>query len=1606
MANQTTDTQTQVVFSTAHLVNLTQVKHLGAYTKAEIFDGTLAALLAELRYAFSPEDILLKDQKVTIKLKNDVHPQVLTTSTRTLDSLEDEEKRESATSLFAADYVLLLIQLAKFLQLYAPTQLLKEFSESYTESYFFKEWADAVDSPTEANPERVIFSEASLIKNVAHVQDLLNLVEDALAEITQAQPGSETEKAEGTQATAPAVTPPVVEDIASVIARNKPEEPNGTEGDTTTSPEELTEKDADVLERQVAWVWGAAREQLIFDALRKLGIDPTNPPAEMGEQIRLLESLLRDTIRAQALALPPDKLVEFLSGSASITLRLTLLRSVLLSSSGINARFSAELLAFYDQCARFARSSNTPQVTEAFIKHVENIVSQNATDLTAEEMVQLEAIKRQLAAWKQSFAETQVAEDTAEEEETVAETIEERALQEDLEDIEPTAPSLHYHLKPAESRTISELVAPILQKPYEQKRVQNQVARLIAGTKAELFSEKDLRSNGVPEAFTAELSDLAIQYVLSLSPEEITQLSRSPSTLIRHIQTLYLKALQDPSFKQNYDAFVQEHRPPIERASIIEDQTEVLTQVVIDELFTNQTITDAATPDNYLQNEFDHLKGYLNTKIYYTVSELSTDELLKLQLDFLAQKKILERIHTDLTRDAVFTAEVTHFYSSLSAYYQTSGQYEKSTELEEKVRTTFKTTDGAFKLPSLDTATETAEFSKKISDCIKNDNPALVRNASTIVDSLLITYGRADTERLISNLSPEMLALTFGLPKGSLRGENLEQFRGVLLGHAQTREVLLSLYRNTNRPLSDTPIPVLSANVTATELNKVLSPVTAVKDLSAQSSSDVVAASTAPDLIKKRKKVIKGLISEWETLTYQEQYAIYYYTAKVLNDQSVSVGSTSGALFSKEELTAVRNDSYDVSKRLAFVQSYLFLREDVQTLVEQLKKDAFFSATHTPDTETQQNVQEITGTRERIQQTLALNLAEKQALLDELQATQPDQVIVITQQLRLSPSQLGTAYDVAADDPEALLSVPDTEVDALAAGAAAGGALAGAGQPSTRGRALQGLRALAKKKLGKKLAAKAGESAAGMALGAAAGAVTAGLGLVVTGAKSLWNFIKEPDRNPTLLFLLGMGILPFTNALGALAFSVVTFITGNVFLGLGAGLAATALAPNLQIPGLNFRMPPAPWQNWVGSGNDQVIHPQSNSLSQMRQAEKAGSAQSSQQGAQQASATSPTSTAATTSTTAATQSATAQASASFTGSTTSGAALGTTGGAVWGLSFGALAPLGGVFVMMSFTAIVLTVIYGAFLIPVPTRPSELNSTIVGNTVSKYVEVTKTANPPKIANNTATDITYTITIKPKTGYRIVVKSITDTFSGVGTSSSIPTSPLKIDAFPQDPIADSSEFTTSYKTSVGGGTVDALIMNAFILTFDVMDSGDFVLATDETVTAAASVAVGNPKMGCWPTSGKILQLPGGNFSHNNPYYLDAFDIANSVGTPIYAPFPGRLCDKGMDPKPSGGYGIHSSLEFQMNGMPLVLYFGHFSVGSRSLSSGFDGQGCKSVQAGEVIGLMGSTGYSFGSHLHYELLRNTANIKLKDVVLESQSVMSRFNSGQAVFVNHCFK
>lgn len=115
--------------------------------------------------------------------------------------------------------------------------------------------------------------------------------------------------------------------------------------------------------------------------------------------------------------------------------------------------------------------------------------------------------------------------------------------------------------------------------------------------------------------------------------------------------------------------------------------------------------------------------------------------------------------------------------------------------------------------------------------------------------------------------------------------------------------------------------------------------------------------------------------------------------------------------------------------------------------------------------------------------------------------------------------------------------------------------------------------------------------------------------------------------------------------------------------------------------------------------------------------------------------------------------------------------------------------------------------------------------------------------------------------------------------------------------------------------------------------------------------------------YPVINSTLTSPYGYRTHpifKTIKFHSGIDLASSKGTKIYASRDGVVTLAGWN----GGYGNCIKIEHEENYHTL---YGHLDYGGLLVKVGDE------VKKGELIGLMGSTGYSTGPHLHFEIIKD---------------------------------
>lgn len=115
---------------------------------------------------------------------------------------------------------------------------------------------------------------------------------------------------------------------------------------------------------------------------------------------------------------------------------------------------------------------------------------------------------------------------------------------------------------------------------------------------------------------------------------------------------------------------------------------------------------------------------------------------------------------------------------------------------------------------------------------------------------------------------------------------------------------------------------------------------------------------------------------------------------------------------------------------------------------------------------------------------------------------------------------------------------------------------------------------------------------------------------------------------------------------------------------------------------------------------------------------------------------------------------------------------------------------------------------------------------------------------------------------------------------------------------------------------------------------------------------------------PGSGEVrYPLPPGSYTEGRTIGggHQGVDMLAPAGTPIYAAAAGVVR---VSSENYYGYGVGVVIDHVIGGQRVSTTYGHMTYGSRQVQVG------QTVEAGQLIGLVGSTGRSTANHLHFEV------------------------------------
>ncbi|WP_217176999.1 M23 family metallopeptidase [Streptomyces sp. AC495_CC817] len=162
-------------------------------------------------------------------------------------------------------------------------------------------------------------------------------------------------------------------------------------------------------------------------------------------------------------------------------------------------------------------------------------------------------------------------------------------------------------------------------------------------------------------------------------------------------------------------------------------------------------------------------------------------------------------------------------------------------------------------------------------------------------------------------------------------------------------------------------------------------------------------------------------------------------------------------------------------------------------------------------------------------------------------------------------------------------------------------------------------------------------------------------------------------------------------------------------------------------------------------------------------------------------------------------------------------------------------------------------------------------------------------------------------------------------------------------------------------------------------DVVVRGDFSATTPEELKEIQAVAAATARSGIAPIAKPgqvIIPMAAGSYSMTDGFGASrpgrshmGQDYAAAVGTPIYAAADGVVT---MSQDSFGGYGVTVQVQHDFGGQSVVsTLYGHMDYGTRAVQAG------DRVVAGQFLGRVGTTGYTIGSCLHFEVHINGSPI-----------------------------
>lgn len=198
-----------------------------------------------------------------------------------------------------------------------------------------------------------------------------------------------------------------------------------------------------------------------------------------------------------------------------------------------------------------------------------------------------------------------------------------------------------------------------------------------------------------------------------------------------------------------------------------------------------------------------------------------------------------------------------------------------------------------------------------------------------------------------------------------------------------------------------------------------------------------------------------------------------------------------------------------------------------------------------------------------------------------------------------------------------------------------------------------------------------------------------------------------------------------------------------------------------------------------------------------------------------------------------------------------------------------------------------------------------------------------------------------------------------------------------ALPAVGLVQSGGASAVTTTAAAGVEAQSLTVDSETLP-QVVVRGSFSATTPEELKEIQAVAAAAARSGITPIAKPgqvIIPMAAGTYSMTDGFGASrpgrshmGQDYAAPVGTPIYAAADGVVT---MSQDSYGGYGVTVQVKHDLGSTAVSTLYGHMTYGSRAVQAG------EHVVAGQFLGRVGTTGYTIGSCLHFEVHINGSPI-----------------------------